>query len=336
MRFCILSCVFTYLLLGVSTLGFANQTTLLNASYDPTRELYHDYNALFAQHWLQLTGQHVAIETSHGGSAEQARAVMDGVDADVVTLALAYDIDVIAKKTRLIRSDWQTRLPYNSAPYTSTVVFLVRKGNPKNIRDWPDLLRTGMQVIMPNPKTSGGARWSYLAALGYARYIFKSDPKRVMRFMHALLHNVPVLDAGSRGATTTFVQRGIGDVLLTWENEALLAQEKLGKGRFDIVMPKMSILAEPSVAVVDKNAKAHGTYALAQAYLQYMYSPQAQRIIAKYYYRPHIMDAVDPVDRQRFKPVRLMTLKSTFGSWQAVQAEQFSDGGVFDQIMADQ
>lgn len=307
---------------------------LLNVSYDPTRELYRDYNAAFARHWKQTRGEEVSIETSHGGSGKQARAVIDGIEADVVTLALAYDVDAIADKARLLPDDWESRLPDNSAPYTSTIVFLVRKGNPKGIRDWPDLLRSGVSVVTPNPKTSGGARWNYLAAWAYADHIFKGDRAKVLNYMRALLRNVPVLDTGARGATTTFVQRGIGDVLLAWENEAFLAREELGRDSFEIVVPKLSILAEPPVALVDRNVDRHGTREVAQAYLQYLYSPEGQRIAARHYYRPRHPEYADRKDVARFPQVQLVTIRSAFGSWEKAQAEHFADGGVFDQIQA--
>jgi len=307
---------------------------LLNVSYDPTRELYRDYNAAFARHWKQTKGEDVSIETSHGGSGKQARAVIDGIEADVVTLALAYDVDAIADKARLLPDDWESRLPDNSAPYTSTIVFLVRKGNPKGIRDWPDLLRSGVSVVTPNPKTSGGARWNYLAAWAYADHIFRGDRAKVLNYMRALFRNVPVLDTGARGATTTFVQRGIGDVLLAWENEAFLAREELGRDSFEIVVPKLSILAEPSVALVDRNVDRHGTREVAQAYLQYLYSPEGQRIAARHYYRPRHPDYADRKDVARFPQVQLVTIRSAFGSWEKAQAEHFADGGVFDQIQA--
>ncbi len=321
------------LLLSVS-LADAREQTLLNVSYDPTREFYRDYNAVFERHWKQTTGKTVKIETSHGGSGKQARSVIDGVEADVVTLALAYDVDAIVERSKLVDPGWQKRLPDNSAPYTSTVVFLVRKGHTNNIRDWPDLLRSGVQVITPNPKTSGGARWNYLAAWSYADYIFKGDREKILRYMRALFRNVPILDTGARGATTTFAQRGIGDVLLTWENEALLAREELGPDKFEIVMPKMSILAEPSVALVDKNADKHGNRAVAEAYLQYLYSPSGQRLAAKHFYRPRHPELVDAVDLARFPRIKLVTIGRAFGSWAKVQQEHFTDGGVFDQIQA--
>ena len=320
--------------LAVGALAFAKDAVLLNVSYDPTREFYQDYDRVFSRYWQQRTGQRVRIETSHGGSGQQARAVIEGVGADVVTLALAYDVDAIAEKSHLISTNWQKKLPYNSAPYTSTIVFLVRKGNPKAIRDWPDILRTGVQVITTNPKTSGGARWNYLAAWAYAQSIFKSDQHRIMRFMRALFHNVPILDTGARAATSTFVQRGLGDVLLTWENEALLIMDRVAPGQFEIVTPKLSIVAEPVVAMVDRNAAAHGTRAVAQAYLDFLYTPEAQRIIAHHYFRPRLPAAADPNDLRRFMSLRQVTLRSSFGDWSTVQARHFANGGLFDQIMA--
>ena len=322
------------LLIVAAGAAFARDVQLLNVSYDPTRELYVDFNAAFARHWKQTRGDTVTVETSHGGSGKQARAVIDGIQADVVTLALAYDVDAIAQKSRLLPANWESRLPENSAPYTSTVVFLVRKGNPKGIRDWPDLLRSGVSVITPNPKTSGGARWNYLAAWAYGEHIFKGDRAKVLNYMRALFRNVPVLDTGARGATTTFVQRGIGDVLLAWENEAFLAQQELGPDKFEIVVPRQSILAEPSVALVDRNVDRHGTREVAQAYLRYLYSPEGQRIAARHYYRPRHPEHAAPADVARFPQVRLVTIRSAFGSWEKAQAEHFADGGVFDQIQA--
>ena len=312
----------------------AKDAHLLNVSYDPTRELYRDFNDAFARHWQATQGQKVAIETSHGGSGKQARAVIDGLEADVVTLALAYDIDSIAERARLFPANWQKRLPDNSAPYTSTIVFLVRKGNPKGIRDWPDLLKSGVSVITPNPKTSGGARWNYLAAWAYGLKIFRGDEAKTRNFMAALFRNVPVLDTGARGSTTTFVQRGIGDVLLAWENEAFLSIEELGPDKFDIVVPSLSILAEPPVALVDRNVDKHGTREVAQAYLQYLYSPEGQRIAARHYYRPRHPQHADPADIARFPKVELVTIDGVFGSWAAAQKKHFADGGVFDQIQA--
>src|SRR5687767_1999326 len=273
--------------------ALAKDVELLNVSYDPTRELYRDFNAAFAKDWLQKKGQKVQVETSHGGSGKQARSVIDGLEADVVTLALAYDVDTIAQRAKLFPANWQKRLPENSAPYTSTIVFLVRKGNPKKIKDWPDLLRPGVAVITPNPKTSGGARWNYLAAWAYGLKIFKGDETKTRNMVRALFRNVPVLDTGARGSTTTFVQNGIGDVLLAWENEAFLSVEELGPDKFEIVVPKLSILAEPPVALVDKNVDKHGTREVAQAYLQYLYSPEGQKIAAKHYYRPRFPQYAD-------------------------------------------
>ncbi len=320
--------------LGLVFSASARDIKLLNVSYDPTRELYRDYNAAFARHWEQETGDKVTIETSHGGSGKQARAVIDGIEADVVTLALAYDIDAIAQHAKLLPDDWERLLPDNSAPYTSTIVFLVRKGNPKEIKDWPDLLRSGVSVVTPNPKTSGGARWNYLAAWAYAERIFNGDRERILRYMRALFRNVPVLDTGARGSTTTFVQRGIGDVLLAWENEAFLALEELGPDKFEIVVPKLSILAEPSVALVDRNVDRHGTREAAEGYLKYLYSPEGQKIAARHYYRPRQPEHADPADIARFPKVELVTIQQAFGSWEKAQTEHFADGGLFDQIQA--
>ncbi len=313
--------------------ALARDVSLLNVSYDPTRELYREFNTAFAAHWQQARGQKVSIETSHGGSGKQARAVIDGLEADVVTLALAYDIDSVAER-KLIAPDWQKRLPQNSAPYTSTIVFLVRKGNPKGIKDWPDLLRSNVSVVTPNPKTSGGARWNYLAAWAFASRIFKGDEAKVRNFMTALFRNVPVLDTGARGATTTFVQRGIGDVLLAWENEAFLSIEELGPDKFDIVVPSLSILAEPPVALVDRNVERHGTREVAQAYLEFLYSPEGQRIAARHYYRPRHPQHAEPADVARFPKVELVTIDGAFGSWAQAQKRHFADGGEFDQILA--
>ena len=313
----------------------AKDVKLLNVSYDPTRELYKDFNAAFARDWQQKKGQKVEIETSHGGSGKQARSVIDGLEADVVTLALAYDIDSIAQRAKLFPANWQKRLPENSTPYTSTIVFLVRKGNPKKVKDWPDLLRPGVAVITPNPKTSGGARWNYLAAWAYGLKIFNGDEAKTRNLVRALFRNVPVLDTGARGSTTTFVQNGIGDVLLAWENEAFLSIEELGPDKFEIVVPKLSILAEPPVALVDKNVDKHGTREVAQAYLQYLYSPEGQKIAAKHYYRPRHPQYADPADIARFPKVELVTIEGVFGSWAKAQATHFAEGGVFDQIQAE-
>ncbi|NRF72358.1 sulfate ABC transporter substrate-binding protein [Aquincola sp. S2] len=309
----------------------AKDLTLLNVSYDPTRELYQDFNKAFAAHWKAKTGDNVAVKQSHGGSGKQARTVIDGLDADVVTLALAYDIDEIARLGKLLPADWQKRLPHNSAPYTSTIVFLVRKGNPKGIKDWDDLAKPGIGVITPNPKTSGGARWNYLAAWGYAKKKFGSDDK-AQEFVQKLFANVPVLDSGARGSTVTFVERNIGDVLLAWENEALLALKELGPGKFDIVAPSVSILAEPPVALVDKVVDKKGTRAVAQAYLEFLYSPEGQDIAGQNYYRPADPKAAAKVDKQ-FPKLTLFTLDSVFGSWAAAQKTHFADGGVFDRVV---
>jgi sulfate/thiosulfate transport system substrate-binding protein len=305
--------------------------TLLNVSYDPTRELYQDVNAAFAASWKSKTGQVVTINQSHGGSGKQARAVIDGLQADIVTLALAYDIDAIRDNGHLVRQDWQARLPQNSSPYTSAIVLLVRKGNPKGIKDWNDLIRPGVSVITPNPKTSGGARWNYLAAWGYALEQSKGDEARARDFIGKLYRNVPVLDSGARGSTTTFVQRGIGDVLVAWENEALLAVEKLGKGDFEIIAPSVSILAEPPVSVVDKVVDRRGTRKVAEAYLEFLYSPQGQEIAAKHYYRPR-SEAVRARYAKQFPELRLFTVDKVFGGWAKAQKTHFADGGVFDQI----
>jgi sulfate/thiosulfate-binding protein len=330
----------TLILLGTGALALGGlmpasalaDTTLLNVSYDPTREFYQEFNAAFAEHWNQETGEDVTIQQSHGGSGKQARAVIDGLEAHVVTLALAYDIDEIAARTGWLPKDWQSRLPHNSAPYTSTVVFLVRKGNPKGIHDWGDLIKEDVQVITPNPKTSGGARWNYLAAWGWALRQNGGDEPKAQQFVAELYHHVPVLDTGARGSTTTFVQRGIGDVLLAWENEAFLALEELGPDQFEIVVPSISILAEPPVALVDHVVDKDGTRAVAEAYLEYLYSPAGQALAAKHYYRPVAPEQVDPADLERFPKVELITVDEAFGGWQKAQSRHFADGGVFDQI----
>jgi sulfate transport system substrate-binding protein len=307
------------------------EIALLNVSYDPTRELYQDFNAAFAKHWQAKAGEKVTIKQSHGGSGKQARAVIDGLEADVVTLALAYDIDAIAERAKLIPKNWQTRLPHNSSPYTSTIVFLVRKGNPKGIKDWDDLVRPGIAVITPNPKTSGGARWNYLAAWGYALQKSGGDETKARDFVARLYKNVPVLDSGARGSITTFVQRGIGDVIISWENEAFLAVKELGQGRFEIVAPSLSILAEPPVSLVDKVVDKRGTRAVAQAYLEHLYSAEGQEIAARHYYRPRLASVAAKYDK-RFPKVKLFTIDELFGGWQKVQKAHFEDGGVYDQI----
>jgi len=307
-----------------------NKITLLNVSYDPTRELYQDINGAFAKSWQAKTGQAVTVNQSHGGSGKQARAVIDGLQADVVTLALAYDVDALSRIGKLIPADWQKRLPNNSTPYTSTIVLLVRKGNPKHVRDWDDLVRPGISVVTPNPKTSGGARWNYLAAWGYAKRKWGSDDK-AQDFVAKLYKNVPVLDSGARGATTTFVQRGIGDVLIAWENEALLATEKLGKDQFEIVVPSVSILAEPPVSIVDKVVDKRGTRKAAQAYLEFLYSAEGQEIAARHYYRPQ-QAAVLAKYANAFPKVTLFTIDEVFGGWTKAQKAHFDDGGIFDRI----
>jgi sulfate transport system substrate-binding protein len=306
-------------------------TALLNVSYDPTRELYKDIGAAFSKEWQAKTGEALSIKSSHGGSGAQARAVIDGLPADVVTLALASDIDAIAAKAHTIAPDWQTRLPNQSTPYTSAVVFLVRKGNPKGIRDWDDLAKPGVSVIAPNPKTSGGARWNFLGAWAYATEKFHGDDAKIREFVGAIYHNVPVLDTGSRGATTTFAQRGLGDVLIAWENEAHLAIDELGPGQFDIVTPSLSIEADPPVAVVDATVDAHGTRKVAEAYLQFLYSDEGQRIGAKHYYRPTRPEVVDAAVLAQFPKLKLVTI-ADFGGWAKAQPTYFGDGGVFDQI----
>ncbi len=311
--------------------SWAADINLLNVSYDPTRELYQDFNAAFSKHWLEKTGDKVTVKASHGGSGKQARAIIDGLDADVATLALAYDIDQLAEKGKLIPKDWQKRLPHNSSPYTSTIVLLVRKGNPKGIKDWDDLVKPGVSVITPNPKTSGGARWNYLAAWAFAQKKYGNDEAKTKEFVGKLLKNVPVLDTGARGSTTTFVERGIGDVLLAWENEAFLAQKELGVGKFEIVIPSLSILAEPPVTVVDKFAKKHGTEKVAKAYLEYLYTEEGQEIAAKNYYRPTLESVAKKYESQ-FPKIKLVTIDAEFGGWAKAQKEHFSDGGTFDKI----
>ena len=309
----------------------AKDAQLLNVSYDPTRELYRDFNDAFARHWQATQGQKVSIETSHGGSGKQARAVIDGLEADVVTLALAYDIDSIAERARLFPANWQKRLPDNSAPYTSTIVFLVRKGNPKGIRDWPDLLKSGVSVITPNPKTSGGARWNYLAAWAWASGEYR-DAGKVLDYLTRLFANVPVLDTGARGSTTTFVNRGIGDVLLAWENEAHLSLKEAGGKGFEIVVPSVSILAEPPVAIVDKVVDRRGTRDVAQAYLDFLFTDRGQQLAAKHFYRPALPEKVDAAALAQFPKVPLVTIETAFGGWKNAQRVHFDDGGTFDQI----
>jgi sulfate transport system substrate-binding protein len=309
----------------------AAEIKLLNVSYDPTRELYQDYNAAFAKYWKIKTGDDVSVSASHGGSGKQARAIIDGLEADVATLALAADIDALATNGNLVPANWQSRLKLNSSPYTSTIVLLVRKGNPKNIKDWDDLIKPGVAVITPNPKTSGGARWNYLAAWGYALKHNNNDQAKAQEFVAKLYANVPVLDSGARGSTTTFTERGIGDVLITWENEAYLALKELGADKFEIVDPSVSILAEPPVTVVDKNVDKHGTRKVAEAYLEYLYSPEGQEIAAKNFYRPTDAKVAKKYAKQ-FPKLSLFTIDEVFGGWTKTQKTHFADGGVFDQI----
>jgi sulfate/thiosulfate-binding protein len=321
------------LLLGstLASSAIAADITLLNVSYDPTRELYQDYNAAFAKHWKAKTGDTVTVRQSHGGSGKQARAVIDGLEADVVTLALAYDVGALHEKGKLIPADWQKRLKHNASPYTSTIVFLVRKGNPKGIKDWNDLTKPGVEVVTPNPKTSGGARWNYLAAWGYAFKQPGGSDATAKEFVRKLFANVKVLDSGARGSLTTFAERGIGDVFISWENEAYLAVKELGPEKFDLVTPSISILAEPPVSVVDKVVDKRGTRAVATAYLEYLYSPEGQDLAGKHYYRP-----IDPTVAAKYSgqyaKVSLFSIDDVFGGWDKAQKEHFSDGGVFDQI----
>ena len=312
-------------------LAAAEDLTLLNVSYDPTREFYSEVNAEFAALWKARTGDELTVQASHGGSGKQARSVIDGLEADVVTLALAYDIDAIAEKARLLPPDWQARLPHNSAPYRSTIVFLVRRGNPKGIRDWGDLARPGVAVITPNPKTSGGARWNYLAAWAWASREYR-DGAKVLEYLGKLFANVPVLDTGARGSTTTFVNRGIGDVLLAWENEAHLSLKEAGGDGFEIVVPSLSILAEPPVAVVDKVVDRRGTRAVAQAYLEFLFTDRGQQLAARHFYRPALPGRVDAQALAIFPKLPLVTIDTAFGGWSRAQATHFNDGGVFDQI----
>ena len=309
----------------------AKEVRLLNVSYDPTRELYTEYNAAFARYWKAKSGDDVNVSQSHGGSGKQAQSVINGLEADVVTLALAYDIDSISQQARLLPADWQKRLPENSTPYTSTIVFLVRKGNPKGIKDWDDIVKKGVSVVVPNPKTSGGARWAYLAAYAYALEKNNHDDATARSFIARLYKNVPVLDSGARGSTVTFAQRGIGDVLLAWENEAHLALKEFGADKFDIVTPSLSILAEPPVAVVDKNARRHGTTGVAKAYLDYLYSDEGQDIAGKNFYRPRSAAAAARY-AANFTQLKLVTIDGEFGGWAKAQQTHFADGGTFDQI----
>lgn len=317
---------------AVSSFGVKADTDFLNVSYDPTRELYKDFNAVFANHWKKQTGETLNIKASHGGSGKQARAVIDGLQADVVTLALAYDVDAIAQKG-LIAPDWIKRLPNNSAPYTSTIVFLVRKGNPKNIKDWNDLAKPGIEVVTPNPKTSGGARWNFLAAWGYALKQPGGNDQKARELVTNIYKNVKVLDSGARGSLTTFTERAIGDVLISWENEAYLSIKELGPDKFDIVTPSLSILAEPSVAVVDKVVDKRGTRKVAQAYLEYLYTPIGQEIAARHYYRPRNKEIAAKYS-SNFAKVKLFTIDQVFGGWDKAQKTYFGDGGIFDQIIA--
>lgn len=321
--------IFALIALAIS--ANAEEVKLLNVSYDPTRELYQQYNAAFAKYWKAKTGDDVSIDQSHGGSGKQAQAVINGLEADVVTLALAYDIDAIAQQAKLLPADWQKRLPDNSTPYTSTIVFLVRKGNPKNIHDWDDLIKPDVKVVVPNPKTSGGARWAYLAAYGYALEKNNHDDAKAKDFVKALYKNVPVLDSGARGSTITFAEHGIGDVLIAWENEAHLALKEYGADKFEIVTPSLSILAEPPVAVVDKNAKRHGTTEVAQAYLQYLYSDEGQEIAAQNFYRPR-NEKIAAKYASQFPQIKLIAIEQEFGGWTKAQQTHFADGGTFDQI----
>ncbi|WP_045049635.1 sulfate ABC transporter substrate-binding protein [Rouxiella chamberiensis] len=317
-------------LLLVTAGAMAKDIQILNVSYDPTRELYQDYNKVFSKYWLAKTGDNVTIRQSHGGSGSQATSVINGIDADVVTLALQSDVDAIADRGR-INKDWEARLPDNSAPYTSTIVFLVRKGNPKGIHDWNDLIKPGVSVITPNPKSSGGARWNYLAAWGYALHHNNNDKAKAEDYLRALFKNVEVQDSGARGATNTFVERGIGDVLISWENDAILADQKLGKGKFEVIYPSESILAEPSVSVVDKVVDKRGTRDVADAYLKYLYSPEGQTVAARNYYRPRD-PAVAKQFASQFPQLKLYTVQQIAGGWTAAQKEHFANGGVYDQI----
>ncbi len=323
------------LVLALAISAQAKEIKLLNVSYDPTRELYQEYNDAFAKYWKAKTGDDVVVSQSHGGSGKQAQSVINGLEADVVTLALAYDIDAISKQAKLLPANWVEKFPNNSTPYTSTIVFLVRKGNPKNIQNWDDLVKPGVGVVVPNPKTSGGARWAYLAAYAYALETYNHDDAKARDYIKRLYKNVPVLDSGARGSTVTFAQRGIGDVLLAWENEAHLAQKEFGNDKFDIITPPLSILAEPPVAVVAKNAKRHGATEVAQAYLDYLYSDEGQEIAAKNFYRPR-NEAIAAKYAANFTQLKLVTIDQEFGGWTKAQATHFADGGVFDQIFQPQ
>lgn len=320
------------LIIGTASAVLAEEVKLLNVSYDPTREFYQEFNAAFSKYWKGKSGQDVVVDQSHGGSGKQARAIVDGLEADVATLALSYDVDQLYQRAGLIPKNWQERLPDNSAPYTSTIVFLVRAGNPKNIKDWDDLARSGVSVITPNPKTSGGARWNYLAAWAYGQKKFGGDEAKTKDLLAKIFKNVPVLDTGARGSTTTFIEREIGDVFISWENEAFLASKELGKGKFQIIVPSISILAEPSVTVVDKIASKHGTKEVAEEYLKYLYTEQGQEIAAKNYYRPRLKSVATKYAKQ-FPKINLITIDEEFGGWKKAQDEHFGDGGTFDQII---
>jgi len=329
----LLSAASAALALSIGVVPALADKTLLNVSYDPTREFYKEFNEVFAADWkAKHNGEVVTIQQSHGGSGKQARAVIDGLDADVVTLALAGDIDQIADRTKKLPADWASRLPNNSAPYTSTIVFLVRKGNPKAIKDWGDLVKDGVQVITPNPKTSGGARWNYLAAWAWATKQNDGDEGKTKQFISDLFTHVPVLDTGARGSTTTFAQREVGDVLLAWENEAFLVLNEFGADKFDIVVPSLSIKAEPPVALIDENAKAKGNEEVAKAYLDFLYSPEGQKLAAKHFFRPSDESAADPADLARFPKLELVNIDKDFGGWKQAQAKHFADGGIFDSI----
>jgi sulfate transport system substrate-binding protein len=325
------------ILLGLVALGGviggaqAKEITLTNVSYDPTRELYREYTKIFTEYWNKKTGDHLSIDVSNGGSGKQARSVIDGLEADVVTLALASDINAIVEKAKLLPEDWQKKFPNNSSPYTSTIVFLVRKGNPKNLKDWNDLIKPGVGVITPNPKTSGGARWNFLAAWAFAKKKQGATDEQAKAFVAALFKNVPVLDTGARGSTNTFVQRGIGDVLLAWENEALLTLKEEGPDKYEIVIPSLSILAEPPVAIVEKNAAKHKTTEVAKAYIEYLYSDAGQELVAKHFYRPSNPNILAKYEKQ-FPKLELVNIDSDFGGWKKAQSHYFGDGGVFDQI----